>query len=56
MQKIFWDRRKIVSILEEEKILVPNYIIVDRGEIIDNNDEKKNILYKNDEIEKQIHF
>ena len=54
MQKIFWDRRKIVSILEEEKILVPNYIIVDRGEIIDNDGENKNTLNKSAEIEKQI--
>ena len=54
MQKIFWDRRKIVSILEEERILVPNYIIVDRGEIIDNDGENKNTLNKSAEIEKQI--
>ena len=54
MQEVFWDRRKVLSILKEERILVPNSIIIDRGEIIDNDGENKNILNKSSEIEKQI--
>ena len=54
MQKVFWDRRKVLSILKEERILVPNSIVVDRGEIIDNDGENNNILNKSAEIEKQI--
>ena len=43
MQEVFWDRRKVLSIIKEERILVTNSIIIDRGEIINNNGENKNI-------------
>jgi inositol hexakisphosphate/diphosphoinositol-pentakisphosphate kinase len=54
MQKVFWDRRKVLSILKKEKISIPKHIIVDRGEVIDNDGEKINSLNKSAEIEKKI--
>ena len=53
MQKVFWDRRKVLAILKEERISVPNDIIIDRGEIIDNDGENVH-LNKSLEIEKRI--
>ena len=35
-QKILWDRREVIKKLKENKIPTPESIIIDRGEIIDN--------------------
>ena len=44
MQKIFWDRREIVRKLKENNIPTPESIIIDRGEIIDNDDDNDNSI------------
>ena len=36
MQSVFWDRKKVIQLLEEDNIPTPNNIIIDRGEIINN--------------------
>ena len=54
MQKVFWDRREVLKILKEENILTPKNIIVDRGDVIDNDSEIKTKLNDSAEIEKMI--
>lgn len=39
-QKIFWDRRNVFKILTSHGVPTPNYIIFNRGEVIDNDFEK----------------
>ena len=41
MQKIFWDRREVKKKLIENNIPTPETIIVDRGEIIDNDGDNE---------------
>lgn len=53
-QKIFWDRRKVYSILEENKIPTPYHIVVDRGEEINNDGEIKPDKTEDEEIENMI--
>lgn len=55
MQKIFWDRRKVLAKLMENNIPTPKGIVLDRGEEI-NNDNYELCLKLNDEkeIEKMI--
>ena len=40
-QKIFWDRREITKKLKEYNIPTPESIIIDRGEIIDNDGDNE---------------
>ena len=44
IQKVFWDRVKVLKMLEEEGIPTPNHIIVDRGDEINNDGESNNNL------------
>ena len=44
IQKVFWDRVKVLTMLEEEGIPTPNHIIIDRGDEINNDGEIKNNL------------
>ena len=44
IQKVFWDRVKVLKMLEEEGIPTPNHIIIDRGDEIDNDGESNNNL------------
>ena len=39
IQKVFWDRVKVLKMLEEEGIPIPNHIIIDRGDEINNDGE-----------------
>jgi len=52
MQKVFWDRVKVLKMLEEENIPTPSYIIVDRGGEI-NNDGENNSGELNTSAEKE---
>ena len=52
MQKVFWDRVKVLQMLEEENIPIPNHIIIDRGEEI-NNDGENNSGELNTSAEKE---
>ena len=54
MQKIFWDRRKVYSMLKENGIPTPKNILIDRGEIINNDGTETNDLNNEEEIEKMI--
>ena len=42
IQKVFWDRVKVLKMLEEEGIPIPNHIIIDRGDEINNDGENVN--------------
>ena len=42
IQKVFWDRVKVLQMLEEEGIPIPNHIIIDRGGEINNDGENTN--------------
>ena len=44
IQKVFWDRVKVLKMLEEEGIPTPNHIIIDRGDEINNDGESNNNL------------
>ena len=46
-QKIFWDRREVIKKLKENKIPTPESIIIDRGEIIDNDGDNYNDIELN---------
>ena len=52
MQKVFWDRVKVLKMLEEENIPIPSHIIVDRGGEI-NNDGENNSGELNTSAEKE---
>ena len=52
MQKVFWDRVKVLKMLEEENIPTPSHIIVDRGGEI-NNDGENNSGELNTSAEKE---
>ncbi len=54
MQKVFWNRKEVLKILKEENILTPKNIIIDRGDIIDNDGEMNIKLNDSVEIEKMI--
>ena len=47
MQKIFWDRREIIRKLKENNIPTPKSIIIDRGQIIDNDGDNDNSIELN---------
>ena len=42
IQKVFWDRVKVLQMLEEEGIPIPSHIIIDRGDEINNDGENVN--------------
>ena len=52
MQKVFWDRVKVLKMLEEENIPTPSHIIIDRGGEI-NNDGEHNSGELNTSAEKE---
>ena len=52
MQKVFWDRVKVIKMLEEENIPTPSHIIIDRGGEI-NNDGENNSGELNTSAEKE---
>lgn len=56
-QKLFWDRRVVFKILEENKLPIPKYFILNRGETI-NNDfnkiSKQNLKDTDNEIQHMI--
>ena len=54
MQKLFWDRRKVLEILQKEKIPIPNNVIIDRGEEINNDGEFTHKLNDSNEIASMI--
>lgn len=57
MQKVFWDRVKVLKILEEAEIPIPNHIIIDGEEEINNDGEnnfKNNELNTSEEKEKKV--
>ena len=57
MQKVFWDRVKVLKILEEADIPIPNHIIIDGEEEINNdgeNNSKNNELNTSEEKEKKV--
>ena len=54
IQKVFWDRRQVYRILEENNIPTPLKIIYDRGEHIDNDGEYKKCKQNDKEIEQLI--
>ena len=54
MQKIFWDRIKVMTMLKENNIPIPNEIIVEREEEIDNEEENGIELNTSQEIEEMI--
>ena len=55
MQKIFWDRIKVMTMLKENNIPIPNEIIVEREEEINNEDDDNCIeLNTSQEIEEMI--
>lgn len=56
MQKIFWDRRKVYKILEENNIPTPYHIVVDRGEEINNDGEVNQKMNTSEEIENMINY
>ena len=51
-QKIFWDRRKITQKLKENNIPTPESIIVDRGEIINNDGDNDTSIELNTTAER----
>ena len=56
MQKVFWDRTKVLKILEEAEIPTPAHIIIDGGEEINNDRENNsnNELNTSEEKEKKV--
>ena len=54
MQKIFWDRIKVMTMLKENGIPIPNEIIVEREEEINNDNESSIELNTSQEIEEMI--
>ena len=57
MQKVFWDRVKVLKILEEAQIPTPSHIIIDGHEEINNDGEKisnNNELNTSEEKEKKV--
>ena len=54
MQQIFWDRIKVMTMLKENNIPIPNEIIVEREEEINNEDENGIELNTSQEIENMI--
>ena len=56
MQKVFWDRVKVLRILEEAKIPTPSHIIIDGHEEINNDRENivNNDLNTSEEKEKKV--
>ena len=54
MQKIFWDRIKVMTMLKENNIPIPNEIIVEREEEINNEEENNIELNTSQEIEEMI--
>ena len=53
IQKIFWNREKVLRMLEEENIPIPSHVIIDRGGEInnekENNEEELNTSYEKEE-------
>jgi inositol-hexakisphosphate/diphosphoinositol-pentakisphosphate 1-kinase len=56
MQKIFWDRRKVYQMLEENNIPTPYHLVIDRGEEINNDGESSLQMNKSEEIENMINL
>ena len=57
MQKVFWDRVKVLKILEEAEIPIPSHIIIDGSEEINNDGESNsnsNDLNTSEEKEKKV--
>ena len=54
MQKIFWDRIKVMTMLKENNIPIPKEIIVEREEEINNEEENSIELNTSQEIEEMI--
>ena len=54
IQKIFWDRIKVMTLLKENNIPIPNEIIVEREAEINNEDENEIELNTSQEIEEMI--
>ena len=54
MQKIFWDRIKVMTMLKENNIPIPNEIIVEREKEINNEDDNGIELNTSQEIEEMI--
>ena len=56
MQKVFWDRTKVLKILEEAEIPTPAHIIIDECEEINNDGENNvnNELNTSEEKEKKV--
>ena len=58
MQKVFWDRVKVLKLLEEAEIPTPSHIIIDGDEEINNdreeNKSKNNELNTSEEKEKKV--
>jgi len=52
MQKIFWDRREIKKLLIENNIPTPESIIIDRGEVINNDGDNDNSIELNTTAER----
>lgn len=56
-QKYFWDRRKVFEILSKNNIPTPKHVLIDRGEIINNdisNGEKQKLKDTDEEIDNMI--
>ena len=54
IQKIFWDRIKVMTMLKENNIPIPNEIIVEREAEVNNEDENEIELNTSQEIEEMI--
>jgi inositol hexakisphosphate/diphosphoinositol-pentakisphosphate kinase len=54
IQKVFWDRIKVMNLLKENNIPIPNGIIVERQSEINNDNEKEIELNTSQEIEDMI--
>ena len=52
IQKVFWNREKVLRMLEEENIPIPSHIIIDRGDEI-NNEKENNSRDLNTSYEKE---
>ena len=54
IQKILWDRRKVLDLLQKGGIPIVRHIIVDRGEEVNNDGEFSHQKNNSDEIEEMI--
>ena len=54
MQKVFWDRVKVLKLLEEAQIPIPPHIILDGCENVEINKEENNEMNNSLENEKKV--